>query len=55
MACSAEWFSIDPDDIHIKGGTQRDEKRAKGKEAGVILSVMPKHYITGPRNVKFSV
>merc|ERR1712060_718666 len=27
----------------------------KGKEAGVIFSIIPKHYSTGPRDVKFSV
>merc|ERR1719464_1433577 len=60
VSCSSEWFEIDPADIHIKGGAQRSEERVngdwvKGKEAGVILKVTPKHYSTGPRNVKFSV
>merc|ERR1711933_153903 len=27
----------------------------KGKEAGITGSVIPKHYSTGPRNVKFSI
>merc|ERR1711971_1202682 len=27
----------------------------KGKEAGVTVSVTPKHYSTGPRNIKFSI
>mmetsp|Transcript_14590 Transcript_14590/g.22830 ORF Transcript_14590/g.22830 Transcript_14590/m.22830 type:complete len:721 (-) Transcript_14590:173-2335(-) len=60
IACSSDWFLVDPADIHIKGGKQKDETRAngdyvKGKEAGVHFSVSPKHYSTGPRDVKFSV
>merc|ERR1712241_74227 len=60
ISCSEQWFEIDPADIHIKGGKQKDEMRdngdyVKGKEAGVTVRVTPKHYSTGPRNVKFSI
>lgn len=60
VSCSDKYFEIDPADIHIKGGKQKDEMRdngdyVKGKEAGICVSVTPKHYSTGPRNVKFSI
>merc|ERR1719295_1656217 len=60
IECSSEWFTIDRADIHIMGGPQRDEKRengdyVKGKEAGILVTVTPKHYSTGPRDVKFSI
>merc|ERR1712187_958473 len=60
VSCSDKYFEIDPADIHIKGGKQKDEMRengdyVKGKEAGITVSVSPKHYSTGPRNVKFSI
>ena len=60
ISCSSQEFTIDPADIHIKGGHQRDKKYddgnyVKGKEAGITVVVEPKHYSTGPRNVKFSI
>ena len=60
VECSSEWFTIDRADIHIMGGPQREEKRdggdyVKGKEAGIMVTVTPKHYSTGPRDVKFSI
>merc|ERR1712083_251831 len=60
VECSSEWFAVDRADIHIMGGPQRDEKRengdyVKGKEAGIMVTVTPKHYSTGPRDVKFSI
>eukprot|EP01084_Bolivina_argentea_P156467 272702_1 len=60
ISCSNEWFQIDPADIHIKGGKQKDMKKpngdyVKGKEAGVTFEVTPKHYHSGARNIKFSV
>ena len=59
ISCSQEWFTIDPADIHIKGGKQKDEKRSngdyiKGKEAGIKFKVEPK-FISGQKDVKFCV
>merc|ERR1712228_972761 len=42
------------------GGKQKDVTMdngdyVKGKEAGITVAITPKHYSTGPRNVKFSI
>ena len=60
ISCSGDEFEIDPFDIHIKRGTQRNINKpngdyVKGKEAGVIFDIEPKYYSSGPRDVKFSV
>ena len=60
ISCCTDEFEIDPADIHIKGGKQRNINKPngdyiKGKEAGVIFEIEPRHYSSGPRDVKFSV
>jgi len=60
IECSSSWFTIDRADIHITGGPQREEKReggdyVKGKEVGIMVTVTPRAYSAGPRDVKFSI